>query len=387
MADKEQLQIIQRGTLEWNRWRGKNPDVQITLQEASLVGADLREANLRGANLQRARLQRTQLLKASFLAADLRGAKLQGAKLQSADLRGADLRQAQLQGANLQDARLQKANLREANFQRCILSGADFQASKLQKSLLSKVDLKEAKLRAARLGSTLFADASHLGQARGLDACVHSSPSIIDHRTLEAAQGTLPAVFLKGCGFKDWEILQAKLHDPNLRSDEVIDITYQVANLRTKGPIQVKSLFISYSREDSAFVDYIEKKLDDDGIRSWRDVHHMTAGPLEQQIERAIELNCTVLLVLSENSLGSAWVEWEVAKAEKRQRELQQQGKDTHVLCPVAIDGTWEQSKWPGPLMSQIKKYNILDFSSWQEEGAETSYQKLKAGIAKYYTG
>ena len=347
MANEEQLEILLSGVEAWNRWRKAHPGIEVNLRGADLQGADLQKADLQSVDLQ--------------------GARLRYANLQFANLQGANLQHAQLWNTQLEHAQLQNINL----------YGTD----------LWHTNLRGASLHGAELWDTLFTSTEDLHQAKGLEEIQHSGPSTVDHRTLENSQGQLPEAFLKGCGFKDWEILNAHFYDPNLMPTEIETLLYDIFSLRTKGPIQVSSLFISYSREDTAFVDFIEKRLDNDGIRSWRDVHHMTAGPVEQQIERAIDLNGTVLLVLSENSLGSAWVEWEVTRAEKRQRELQQQGKDTHVLCPVAIDRTWEQSRWPGPLMNQIKKYNILDFSSWETNGAEASYQKLKSGIAKYYAG
>ena len=66
-------------------------EVLLTIEGASLQGADLR-----GANLQRADLRGANLQRADLRGADLRGANLRGADLQRADLRGADLR-----GANL----------------------------------------------------------------------------------------------------------------------------------------------------------------------------------------------------------------------------------------------------------------------------------------------
>ena len=41
----------------------------------------------------------------------------------------------------------------------------------------------------------------------------------------------------------------------------------------------------------------------------------MVAGPIEEQVERAIQVNRIVLLVLSKDSVESDWVEWEVKKA------------------------------------------------------------------------
>ena len=63
----------------------------------------------------------------------------------------------------------------------------------------------------------------------------------------------------------------------------------------------------------------------------------MKAGRIETQIDRAIRQNPTVLLVLSENSLNSDWVEHEVRTARGLEKEI---GRD--VLCPVALDDSWK---------------------------------------------
>ena len=64
----------------------------LSIDDATLHGADLRSADLQGANLQ---------------SADLQNANLRSADLQNANLHGADLRSADLQGANLHGANLQ----------------------------------------------------------------------------------------------------------------------------------------------------------------------------------------------------------------------------------------------------------------------------------------
>ena len=53
---------------------------------------------------------------------------------------------------------------------------------------------------------------------------------------------------------------------------------------------------------------------------------------MEKQIDRAIEKNPTVLLVLSENSLSSDWVEHEVRTARGLEKEMRRD-----VLCPVRV--------------------------------------------------
>ena len=89
----------------------------------------------------------------------------------------------------------------------------------------------------------------------------------------------------------DGEIETAKLYDPALTRDEITDITYEITNLKAESPIMLHHLFISYSREDEAFVERVEKGLDEKRIRYWRDMHDMKAGRMERQIEKAIRMN------------------------------------------------------------------------------------------------
>ena len=56
------------------------------------------------------------------------------------------------------------------------------------------------------------------------------------------------------------------------------------------------------------------------------------------------------------------------------------------MVCPVDIDGSWKLPRWDKPFIKRVKEYDILDFSKWETNDAEASFQKLKAGIAKYYT-
>lgn len=128
-------------------------------------------------------------------------------------------------------------------------------------------------------------------------------------------------------------------------------------------------------------MDALEVKLTDKGIRFWRDVHDMVAGRMERQIERAIKLNPTLLLVLSAHSIDSDWVEHEVHVARDLEKKT---GRD--VLCPVALDATWKACPWSMVLMDQVRKYNILDFSGWQDDGImERQFEKLVRGLRLFY--
>lgn len=130
------------------------------------------------------------------------------------------------------------------------------------------------------------------------------------------------------------------MYNSNLTNEEINDIQYKFYDLRATQSLQISPLFISYSHGDAKFADKIEKHLNNRGIRFWRDIHDMKSGRVEKQIDRAIRQNPTVLLVLSEHSLSSDWVEREVRTARGLEKEMQRD-----LLCPIALDNSWKSSR------------------------------------------
>jgi uncharacterized protein YjbI with pentapeptide repeats len=335
MANQEQVERLRQGVEGWNKWRKENPYVQIDLSKADLMCNNLRGANLTEALLHEAQLGGTILCEANLYAADISFANLDGTDLYRVHLFRADLR---------------RAILFETNFFNAVL------------------------------GSTLLVDLD-LSETIGLDNISHLCPSQLSTETLLRSKGRIPEKFLRGCGLSEWEVESAKLYRPGLSSKETDDILYRIHDLRVGQALQINPLFISYSHKDSAFVDKVENHLDEKGIRFWRDIHDATAGRLEKVVDRAMRMNPTVLLVLSENSVKSDWVEHEAREARELEKEL---GRD--VLCPVALDDAWEDCKWPERLREQIMEYNILDFSKWKDEGEfEKKFRKLVDGLDLFY--
>lgn len=286
---------------------------------------------------------------------DLAGANLSGADLCYADLGAADLRGADLAAANLSGAILYYATL----------GGAD---------------VREMDFSGGFSGYTLFVDID-LSLVKGLSSVVHKSPSSIGIDTIVKSRGEIPEQFLRGCGLSDIDLAFAELHRCELSNEEISNITYRIYHLRATQAVQINPLFISYNHNDGPFVDFVEKHLDEKGLRFWRDVHHATAGRLEKQIDRAMRLNPTVLLVLSEHSVESDWVEHEAATARELEKELKRD-----VLCPVALDDSWRTCSWPKVLRRQIMDYNILDFSKWQDDDFfARQFNKLIEGLHIFY--
>ena len=199
--------------------------------------------------------------------------------------------------------------------------------------------------------------------------------------TIRNSKGRIPTEFLRGCGWSDWEIEEAKLYSRDLSNDEVYKILYRMYDLRATQALQISPLFISYSHGDGSFVDKLESHLNNKGVRFWRDIHDMKAGRIEKQIDRAIHQNPTVLLVFSKHSMSSDWVEHEVRTARGLEKKM---GRD--VLCPVALDESWKSSSWAKRVMEQEKEYNIFDFSAWEDDSKfDGMFRKLIDGLELFY--
>lgn len=154
MANRQHLSILKQGTLAWNDWRKKHPDVQPDLSEANLVETNLQGANLRGTNLGGANLTEANLQAANLLGAKIVEANLHKANFHKADLSFADLTFAMLSEANLTAARLWKADLTAAILSKATLIGANLTMAMLRETDFTDATLSEAILDYAILVET-----------------------------------------------------------------------------------------------------------------------------------------------------------------------------------------------------------------------------------------
>ena len=414
MANPEHVEIVKQGAEAIEKWQKQNPGTMFDLREANLQhaslcgaylcgawlgginlrGADLRIANLTAANLigadlssanlHQANLEGADLLGCNLSSADLRSAKLAYTQVGQANLCGADLSRASLFDAILIQTKLIGANLSNANLIQASLTGADLRDADLSRANLSHANLRYANLgdvnlSASHLQLTVLVDVD-LSTAKGLSDVVHEGPSHIDHATLSLCGWQLPEKFLRGCGLAPWEVTHARMYDLAITPAQFADLQVKAFDQRMTGPLYLGGIFISYSRDDCKFVDKIYKRLQDDGANVWLDRHDMLAGDLQRQVGRAIRLNDIVLLVLSESSVESDWVEHELEQARQKEKE---EGRD--VLCPVALDDAWEEKTTGDVLWRQLKKKNILDFSKWKTKAFEEPFAKLVNGIKINY--
>ena len=74
--------------------------------------------------------------------------------------------------------------------------------------------------------------------------------------------------------------------------------------------------FISYAHEDRALVQRLAQALDDAGVRLWWDRWEMQPGDiLRERINAGLEASAHYLVVVSESSLQSNWVRYELNAA------------------------------------------------------------------------
>jgi hypothetical protein len=359
MANLEQLVKIKAGVIAWNSWREKDLSVEIDLSGANLSGANLsganlgdanlRSANLSGANLKGANLRGASLNNANLLAAhlietNLNNADLTDANLHTASLYFADLRHASLGGADLGAADLGAADLDGAN-----LNGADLNSANLRSANLRSTDLSNTNFAGVNLGLSSLSDVD-LSVVRGLAAVRHLGPSTIGLDTLYKSKGKIPESFLRGCGVPQ----------------EFID--YIPSHFGTLEPIQYYSVFISHSSKDHAFAELLYADLQNKKVRCWFAPEDLKIGDkFRVRIDEVIRVYDKLLVVFSEDSVGSDWVEKEVESAMEKER----QQKRT-MLFPIRLDDAVMkiETGWPADVR---RTRHIGDFTNWKDHDA---YQK-----------
>lgn len=261
-----------------------------------------------------------------------------------------------LSGAILQQRFYLNWNLAGVNFSNTNLDGVDLYKSDLSRSNLRGASLLDTYLGYSNLSYSDFEDAlfgltmlghTDLSNASGLDSCTHARPSFIDPQTI-IISGELPIEFLRGCGVPDEFI------------------TY-VRSL-VSHPIQFYSCFISYSSKDQDFAERLYADLQNRGVRCWFAPEDIKIGDVfRTRIDESIRIYDKLLLVLSENSVSSQWVEKEVETAMERERE-----QNKTILFPVRLDDTVNEMKvgWPADIR---RTRHIGDFTRWKDHD---SYQK-----------
>jgi hypothetical protein len=127
------------------------------------------------------------------------------------------------------------------------------------------------------------------------------------------------------------------------------------------GVIQFYSCFISYSSKDQDFANRLHTDLQSAGVRCWFAPEDLKIGDkLRPSFDDAIQLHDKLMVILSESSVKSPWVEKEVETAFEKERK-----QNRTVLFPIRLDDAVmeTQEAWAADIR---RTRHIGDFRDWK---------------------
>ncbi len=169
---------------------------------------------------------------------------------------------------------------------------------------------------------------------------------------------------------------QNKHEDLNPREDEIhklltgvpddfITYTQSFMTEATKS----YSYFIAHSSKDKEFAERLYADLQSKEVRCWYAPENLKIGePFVLGIEQGIRLHDKLLLILSESSVNSGWVQHEVLSALAKEK-----GKAPWVLLPVRLDDAVMDTNVTWANMIRESRH-IGDFTNWKNND---SYRKV----------
>jgi hypothetical protein len=324
---------LKQGVTVWNAWNKERwgsqegPD----LKEADLRHLDLSGINFSGANLTGADLGKANLRSAHFFASNLKAAELHGVDFWGASLQASDFRDSNFREANFGLARLRGANL----------AGADLSDSIMLDTIFARVNLSKV---------------------HGLEKVRHYGPSTIGVDTIYLSGGNIPEEFLRGAGVPESFIVHMK------------------SLVGAMSPIEYYSCFISYSSKDEEFAERLHADLRGKGVRCWFAPEDLKIGArLRPSFDEAIRVHDKLMVLLSEYSVKSPWVEKEVETAFENERQ-----QNRTVLFPLRLDEAVMETDqaWAADIR---RTRHIGDFRNWKDhdsykKGFDRLLRDLKSG-------
>jgi hypothetical protein len=154
--------------------------------------------------------------------------------------------------------------------------------------------------------------------------------------------------------------------DSSTISQAAAEIRQSIATIGVRpdrSPSTYYSCFISSSSKDRDFSTRLRGHLQSVGIlSSLGDEYLKISDPLRETINNPTEAHDKLLLILSQNSIKSAWIRDNVRKA----LELEAERRKT-ILFPIRLDDTIFEVSGIQEI-EQLKLRSIADFRQWQNE-------------------
>jgi hypothetical protein len=268
---------------------------------------------------------------------------LDGFDLSMFDLSSVKFIKTSLKGANLQGANLAYTDFLKADLENANIEQAYFYYSKFIETNLNGLDFSKSQLGGVVFGHT------DLSNCRGLENVFIEKPCIIDFPTLQASRIT-SKVFLTKMGI----------------TGELAEYLPDFYN----SSIALYPAFLSHSWKDKPFVRKLYEAISRKGTTVYLDEKKMKPGDnIHDSISEAIKVYDKLILVCSENSINSWWVEKELERVYAKERELQKErGKKYRLVIPIRIDDAILDCD--DGILATVKNSVIGDFTQWENENA-----------------
>ena len=155
--------------------------------------------------------------------------------------------------------------------------------------------------------------------------------------------------------------LDDKINDIGKFSKAVSSFIAKECHKQTKW---LNSCFISYSHKDKGIANKIYEDLQENGVLCWYSMKKLEIGDnLIEKIDDAIRYRCNkLLLILSENSVNSDWVNYEINVA--LNEEIKQKRK---IIFPIYVDNAIFDTSG---LVTNLKDRLLGDFSKWNDSAS-----------------
>jgi hypothetical protein len=140
-------------------------------------------------------------------------------------------------------------------------------------------------------------------------------------------------------------------------------------------PFRYYSCFISYSSQDESLAKQLYTDLKAKGVSCWFPPEDLKIGDeFRSRIDESIQVYDRLLIILSEDSVKSRWVQKEVETAFEKERQ-----EDRIVLFPIRIDDAVMRSTvgWAADIRRQR---HIGDFRQWRDHDA---YQRALSRLLR----
>ena len=338
MANPEHLEKFLAGPDVWNEWfksQNFSHENRADLSNSDFSNMLIFDYHIDEVDFTNCTFEDAQLLELSPVGSVFTGSSFAGAYIFDGLWMNVELSNSNFFAASLIDVQFIMTSLENVFFEEGNITGCLFRVVNFSNSNFSDLFLARSSF-----FSCNFTSCSSLSEA------IWETPCATDFETI-VQSWPISNAFLRGCGFPD----------------NLIDYLPSLMN----DPIQFYSCFISYADKNRKFVDRLHNDMQGAGVRVWYAPEDLKAGDkLHPTFDRAIRVHDKVLIILSEESLVSPWVEDEVNRALAKERDRKSKGDDSPVLFPIMIDDAVMDSKESWVTYIKENRY-IGDFRHWKD--------------------